>query len=35
MHLPCAVWGDEHVAQVSVLDMVPLLLQLRAEQADV
>ncbi len=29
------MWGDEHVAQVSVLGMVPLLLQFGAEQADV
>ena len=35
IYLLRAVWGDECVAQVSVLGIVPLLLQLRAEQADV
>ena len=35
MHLPMAVWRDEYVAQVSICDMVPLLLQLWAKQADV
>ena len=35
MHLPMAVWGDEYVAQVSIFGLVPLLLQLWAEQADV
>jgi len=35
MHLLPAFWGDVDTAQVSVLGMVPLLLQLWAEQADV
>ena len=35
MHLSLAVWGDVDVAQVSVLDVVPLLLQLWAELANV
>ena len=28
MHLLLAVWGDVNIAQVSILGMVPLLLQL-------
>ncbi len=35
MHLSPAVWGDVDIAQVSVLGVVPLLLQLWAELADV
>lgn len=35
VHLSLAVWGDVDVAPVSVLSMVPLLLQLWAEPADV
>ena len=35
MHLLPAVWEDGDVAQVSVPGRVPLLLQLRAELADV
>ena len=35
MHLSLAVWGDVDVAPVSILSMVPLLLQLWAEPADV
>jgi len=35
MHLSLAVWGDVDIAPVSVLSMVPLLLQLWAEPADV
>lgn len=35
MHLSPAEWGDEHVSQVSILGMVPLLLQFGLEQADV
>jgi len=35
MHLSPAVWGDVDIAQVSVLGVVPLLLQLGAEPADV
>ena len=35
MHLTLAVWGDLDTAQVSVFSMVPLLLQLWTEPADV
>ncbi len=35
MHPSFGVWGDVNIAQVSILGMVPLLLQLWAEQADV
>jgi len=35
MHPSFAVWGDVNIAQVSVLSMIPLLLQLWAEPADV
>ncbi len=35
MHLSAAVWGNVNIAQVCIFGMVPLLLQLWAEQADV